>query len=217
MAHAGVYLMLRTGPIAVQSDVTMIAMIVVGVTTLVYATAVGAAQPDTKSSIIYATIAQIGVMFAACGAGAWHLVVVLMVLHAGLRAVQFLLAPSIIVRTRAAQRRGSANDSGPTGGGMVHTGVIGAVVLVAMWGAFGLSDLSWAYGPSGSEGPLGGSSDAVLAVVAALSLGAIAWVGLRRPYARSGLAARLHERALHRSIICRSPLARRPSSPSAPR
>jgi NADH-quinone oxidoreductase subunit L len=137
MAHAGVYLMLRTGPIAIQSDATMIAMIVVGVTTLVYATAVGAAQPDAKSSIIYATIAQLGAMFAACGAGAWHLVVVLMVLHAGLRAVQFLVAPSIIVRTRAAQRRGSANDSGASRGGMVTSGLIGAAILVAIWGAFG--------------------------------------------------------------------------------
>jgi len=198
MAHAGVYLMLRTGPIAVQSDVTMIAMVVVGVTTLVYATAVGAAQPDAKSSIIYATIAQLGVMFAACGAGAWHLVIVLMVLHAGLRAVQFLIAPSIIVRTRAAQRRGSANDGGPAGGGMVHSGLIGAAVLVAVWGAFGLSDLSWAYGPKAADGPLGDSADVYLAIVAMLSVAAITWVGLRRPYARSGLAARLHERALHR-------------------
>ena len=46
MAHAGVYLMLRAGPIVVESDVTMVAMIVVGGATLIYATAVKVANLD---------------------------------------------------------------------------------------------------------------------------------------------------------------------------
>lgn len=203
MAHAGVYLMLRAGPIVVQSDATMVAMLVIGGITLVYATAVGAAQPDAKSSIIYATIAQLGGMFAACGAGAWHLVVVLMVLHAGLRAVQFLFAPSIIVRTRAAQHAAghdAANDGARRRGRVMHTGLVGAAIVVAAWGAFGLSDAGWWYGPTGAEGPLGGVRDMTLVAAAIASVLAIAYVGVRRPEQRDprGLAARLHERALHR-------------------
>ena len=200
MAHAGVYLMLRAGPIVVESTVTMVAMIVIGGATLIYATAVGAAQPDAKSSIIYATIAQLGGMFAACGAGAWHLVVVLMVLHAGLRAVQFLFAPSIIVRTRAAQHRTVANDAGGPRGRALHSGLVGAALVVAAWGAFGLSNVAWWYGPDGVKGPLGEVGDLWLACAAVASVVAIAYVGLRRPESRDphGLAARLRERALHR-------------------
>jgi NADH:ubiquinone oxidoreductase subunit 5 (subunit L)/multisubunit Na+/H+ antiporter MnhA subunit len=200
MAHAGVYLMLRASPIVAQSDVTMLAMLLVGGATLVYATAVGAAQPDAKSSIIYATIAQLGGMFAACGAGAWNVVVVLMVLHAGLRAVQFLFAPSIIVRTRAAQHRTAANDDGVPRGRALHTGLIGAALVVAAWSMLGLSDLAWWYGPLGTRGPLAGIRDTWLAAAAVASVLMIAWVGLRRPESRNpfGLAARLRERALHR-------------------
>jgi len=198
MAHAGVYLMLRASPIVVQSDVTMIAMVVVGGATLVYATAVGAAQPDAKSAIIYATIAQLGGMFAACGAGAWHLVVVLMVLHAGLRATQFLYAPSIIVRTRAASH--ASVGSGAGAGRVVHTGLIGAALVVAAWGAMGLSDATWWHGGWDPAATADTLRDAGLAAAAAASVLVIVYLGVRRPGDRSAssLGARLHERALHR-------------------
>ncbi|MFO0632168.1 MAG: proton-conducting transporter membrane subunit [Nannocystaceae bacterium] len=152
MAHAGVYLMLRTGPLVQHSTIAMLAMLVVGGATLIYAAAVGGAQPDAKGSIIYSTIAQLGGMFAACGLGAWHLVVVLMLLHAGLRAVQFLFAPSIIVQTRAAQHSAAIEEPAPSQGRVVHSGLIGVALLVAAWGAFGLSGVSWWYGPSGDRG-----------------------------------------------------------------
>lgn len=200
MAHAGVYLMLRTGPLVQHSTVAMLAMLLVGGATLIYAAAVGGAQPDAKGSIIYSTIAQLGGMFAACGLGAWHLVVVLMLLHAGLRAVQFLFAPSIIVQTRAAQHNAAIDEPAPSRGRVVHSGLIGVALLVAAWGAFGLSGVSWWYGPSGDRGVFGEHVDLALFVAAAVSIIAITYVGLRRPDRRDpdGVAARLHERALHR-------------------
>lgn len=199
MAHAGVYLMMRTGPIVQHSTITLAAMVVVGGLTLVYAAAVGAAQPDAKGSIVYSTIAQLGGMFAACGLGAWHLVVILMVLHAGLRAVQFLFAPSVIRQVRAAQHA-AALDATPTQGRMVHSGLVGLALVVAAWGAFGLSNRRWWYGPTGSVGLLGADGDLALMIAALASLLAVAYVGVRRPERRrpEGLAARLHERALHR-------------------
>jgi NADH-quinone oxidoreductase subunit L len=200
MAHAGVYLMLRTMPITAQSDVTMVAMLVIGGATLFYATAAGAAQSDAKSTLIYATIAQLGGMFAACGAGAWQLVVVLMMLHAGLRAAQFLFAPSIIVRTRAAQYAIAANDPSGSRARVVHSGLVGVALVVAAWGAFGLSDLPWSSYHPIDPGPLGRHRDAFLVVMAIASLLTIGWVAMRKPDRRNpdGFAAWLHHAAIDR-------------------
>ena len=51
MAHAGVYLLLRSGPLIVQSPIAMWATVLVGGSTLVVATAIGAAQTDAKGRL----------------------------------------------------------------------------------------------------------------------------------------------------------------------
>lgn len=198
MAHAGVYLLLRAGPLLVQSSVAMWATVAVGGATLVVSTAIGAAQTDAKGRLIYATIGQLGGMFVACGLGAWHLATLLMVLHAGLRIAQFLLAPNVIVQVRAASRGRRAEVV------QSHRGVVLALMSIAMvvvvWGLAGLSSAHWIYGPTDSLGPLGEYRDQVLAGVALASVVALAFVALRRPEQRNpdGIAARLHDFAVHR-------------------
>ena len=94
MVHAGVYLVLRLAPLLVQVPDVMVYLAIIGAATALYGWLAGLTQTDVKSSLLFATTTQVGLMFLACGLGwfevaAWH-----MGLHAAWRAYQFLLAPS---------------------------------------------------------------------------------------------------------------------------
>ena len=94
LLHAGVALVLRLEPLFRHTPEVMLLMALVGLLTTLYALLVGLAQTDIKSSLLYSALAQVGLMFLACGLGyftlaAWHLG-----LHATWRLWQFLIAPS---------------------------------------------------------------------------------------------------------------------------
>ena len=96
MVHAGVFLLIRLEPLLVQAPATMIVLVVLGVLTVLYGLLVGLVQTDVKSTLIFSTQAQVGLMFVECGLGwfdlaAWH-----MGLHASWRAYQFLSSPSYV-------------------------------------------------------------------------------------------------------------------------
>lgn len=94
MVHAGVYLVIRLAPVLQQVPDAMIYLAVLGGATALYGWLSGLTQTDVKTSLLFATTTQVGLMFLACGLGwfelaAWH-----MGLHTVWRAYQFLLAPS---------------------------------------------------------------------------------------------------------------------------
>lgn len=94
MVHAGVFLTIRLEPVLLQVPDIMTWLALLGALTALYGWLAGLVQTDVKSSLIFATTTQVGLMFLACGLGwfelaAWH-----MGLHAAWRAYQFLLAPS---------------------------------------------------------------------------------------------------------------------------
>jgi NADH:ubiquinone oxidoreductase subunit 5 (subunit L)/multisubunit Na+/H+ antiporter MnhA subunit len=94
LVHAGVYLVLRLEPVLRQTPDVMVYLAVAGAGTALYGWLAGLVQADVKSSLMFATTTQVGLMFLACGLGwfdlaAWH-----MWLHIAWRARQFLLAPS---------------------------------------------------------------------------------------------------------------------------
>jgi len=94
MVHAGVYLLIRLEPMLWLAPGMMSMIAVFGLLTALYGWIVGYVQTDVKSSLLFATLTQVGLMFLACGLGwfelaAWH-----MALHATWRAWQFLAAPS---------------------------------------------------------------------------------------------------------------------------
>lgn len=94
--HAGVYLLVRTAPLY-EHDLVMKAMlVVVGITTAVMASLSGQVSPDAKSSLAYATVAQVGLMFVECGLGLAPLAIVHLIAHALLRYYQFLRTPSVL-------------------------------------------------------------------------------------------------------------------------
>ncbi len=96
MVHAGVYLLIRLEPVLQQAPAVMALLAVLGLLTALHGWLSGLVQSDVKSSLMFSTTAQVGLMFFWCGLGwmelaAWHLG-----LHAVWRAYQFLHAPALM-------------------------------------------------------------------------------------------------------------------------
>jgi NAD(P)H-quinone oxidoreductase subunit 5 len=71
-------------------------VISVGVATAIYGTMSGRACADAKSSLAFASLTQVGVVFVEIGLG-WKWVAVFHILgHATVRTLQFLRAPSML-------------------------------------------------------------------------------------------------------------------------
>jgi len=96
MVHAGVYLLLRLEPLLLHTPSLLPLLALVGLATALYGWLSGLTQSDVKSSLMFATTTQVGIMVLECGLGlfqlaAWHLA-----LHAIWRAYQFLYAPALM-------------------------------------------------------------------------------------------------------------------------
>ena len=96
MVHAGVYLLLRAEPLLVQVPALMILIIIIGTITVVYSYVVGLVQTDVKSSFMFSTLGQVGLMMVWIGLGWFELALGHIVVHAIWRAYQFLHAPSFM-------------------------------------------------------------------------------------------------------------------------
>ena len=104
MVHAGIYLLIRLEPLFRQAPSLMPLVALVGLITALYGWLSGLAQTDVKSSLMFSTTAQVGLMTLACGLGwfdlaAWHLA-----LNAVWRAYQFLHAPALLHLIRGPSR-----------------------------------------------------------------------------------------------------------------
>ena len=96
MVHAGVYLIIRLAPLFELIPELMLLLAAFGAITALYGFLAGLVQTDIKSSLIFSTTGQVGLMFLECGLGwfsfaAWHLAA-----HAAWRAYQFLGAPGLM-------------------------------------------------------------------------------------------------------------------------
>ena len=96
MVHAGVYLLIRLEPLLIQVPAMMLFIIMVGVITALYGYVVGLAQTDVKSSFMFSTLSQVGLMMVWVGLGWFSLALFHIVIHAIWRAYQFLHAPSFL-------------------------------------------------------------------------------------------------------------------------
>jgi NADH-quinone oxidoreductase subunit L len=94
--HAGVYLLIRSQPLLDQAPAARALVVLVGAVTAVMGGLSGQASPDAKSSLAYATISQVGLMFVECGLGLPSLALAHLCAHALLRYYQFLRTPSIL-------------------------------------------------------------------------------------------------------------------------
>ncbi|HKT26347.1 MAG TPA: proton-conducting transporter membrane subunit [Terriglobales bacterium] len=94
--HAGAYLLLRAQPLLAHSALASALVILIGLTTAIHGTIVGRASADAKTSLAYATLTQVGLVFIEIGFGWKWLAVVHILGNATLRTMQFLRAPSML-------------------------------------------------------------------------------------------------------------------------
>ena len=94
--HAGAYLLLRAQPLLAQSMLASSLVILIGAATATHGAIVGRASADAKTSLAYATLTQVGIVFIEIGLG-WRWLAVAHILgNATVRTMQYLRAPSML-------------------------------------------------------------------------------------------------------------------------
>jgi NAD(P)H-quinone oxidoreductase subunit 5 len=94
--HAGAYLLLRAQPLFPSTHAASVCVIVIGIVTAIYGALVGRASADAKTSLAFASLTQVGIIFAEIGIG-WRSFAMAHILgHAVVRTLQFLRAPSML-------------------------------------------------------------------------------------------------------------------------
>lgn len=94
MVTAGVYLVVRTHHVF-DSTALMVVATVGGVTSL-FAALSATSQTDLKRVLAYSTLSQLGLMFLACGFGAYWAAMFHLTMHAFVKALLFLAAGNVI-------------------------------------------------------------------------------------------------------------------------
>jgi len=94
--HAGAFLLLRCSPLLQAAPLVAHLVVVVGLVTAAWARFVGKAQTDAKCALAYASLGQVGLIFAEIGLGLRVFPVIHAVGHAVMRSHQFLRAPSML-------------------------------------------------------------------------------------------------------------------------
>lgn len=97
MVTAGVYLIARTHPIFVISEVALQVVMWVGLLSLLLAAFSALVQRDIKRILAYSTMSQIGYMFLALGVGAWSASIFHLMTHAFFKALLFMAAGFVII------------------------------------------------------------------------------------------------------------------------
>ncbi|ESS71484.1 NADH-quinone oxidoreductase subunit L [Methyloglobulus morosus KoM1] len=100
MIHAGVFLIIMLAPLISQTPLVRGALIFSGTTTALYSYFVGLTQTDVKSSLVFATTAQLGLMFLECGLDFWQLASWHLCAHAVVRCYLVLTAPSLMFNVK---------------------------------------------------------------------------------------------------------------------
>jgi NADH-quinone oxidoreductase subunit L len=98
MVTAGVYLIVRSGPVFNLSPAAQTAVVIVGAVTLLFGAIIGCAKDDIKKALAASTMSQIGYMVLAAGLGpAGYAVAILHLLtHGFFKAGLFLGAGSVM-------------------------------------------------------------------------------------------------------------------------
>ena len=98
MVTAGVYLVVRSGPIYEGAPTAQLVVVIVGAITLVYGAIVGCAKDDIKKALAASTMSQIGYMMLAAGLGpvGYAFAIFHLVTHGFFKAGMFLGAGSVM-------------------------------------------------------------------------------------------------------------------------
>ncbi len=94
--HLGVFLLLRISPLMDASPLLSAAVVVLGLTTALFAYLTGTVQTDIKSALSFASLVQVGLIVAEIGFGLRYVPLVHLLGHACLRTLQFVRAPTLL-------------------------------------------------------------------------------------------------------------------------
>jgi NADH-quinone oxidoreductase subunit L len=135
MVTAGVFLVARCNPIFNLSEVAMVTVALVGATTSLFAASIAITQNDIKRIIAYSTCSHLGLMFLACGVGAYAAGIFHLYTHAFFKALLFLAAGSVIHSVHT-------NDIQEMGGLKKYLPITYAVFVIAALSAGGVPGFS---------------------------------------------------------------------------
>lgn len=94
--HLGAFLLLRISPLLNLSPLLCTAIVILGLTTSLYAYLVGSVQTDIKTILSFASLVQVGLIVAEIGLGFRYLALIHLIGNACLRTLQFIRAPSLL-------------------------------------------------------------------------------------------------------------------------
>jgi NAD(P)H-quinone oxidoreductase subunit 5 len=94
--HLGAFLLLRISPLLAASLWLSIAVVVLGLTTAVFAYLAASVQTDIKSALSFASLSQVGIIVAEIGLGLHYIPLIHMLGHACMRTLQFVRAPTLL-------------------------------------------------------------------------------------------------------------------------
>ncbi|MGE2725883.1 NADH-quinone oxidoreductase subunit L [Mycolicibacterium pulveris] len=98
MVTAGVYLIVRSGPVFELSATAQLAVVIVGAVTLLFGAIIGCAKDDIKKALAASTMSQIGYMVLAAGLGpvGYAFAIMHLLTHGFFKAGLFLGAGSVM-------------------------------------------------------------------------------------------------------------------------
>lgn len=96
MVTAGVYLVVRMNNLFLLAPETLQVIGIVGGLTALFAALCAAGQNDLKRVLAYSTVSQLGLMFLACGVGAFYAAMFHLTAHAFVKALLFLSAGNVV-------------------------------------------------------------------------------------------------------------------------
>jgi NAD(P)H-quinone oxidoreductase subunit 5 len=94
--HLGAFLLLRVSPLLDRSEWLCAAVVVLGLSTAVFAYVAGSVQTDIKSGLSFASLSQVGIIVAEIGVGFRYVALIHLLGHACLRTLQFVRAPTLL-------------------------------------------------------------------------------------------------------------------------
>lgn len=96
MVTAGIYMIVRSNVIFMQSETVAQVILVVALITSLIAALIAVQQNDIKKVLAYSTVSQLGLMFVALGVGAYSTAIFHLTTHAFFKALLFLGSGSVM-------------------------------------------------------------------------------------------------------------------------
>src|SRR4030043_2391805 len=152
MVPAGVFMVARCNAIFNLSPVAMNVVAIVGAATSLFAATIAVVQNDIKRIIAYSTLSHLGMMFVACGVGAYAAGVFHLYTHAFFKALLFLAAGSVIhaVHHNDIQRMGGLKKYMPITYITMFIAALSAGGVPGLAGFFSKDEIIWSAFASGS-------------------------------------------------------------------